>query len=67
MGTIAKLSRQGAARGDEVFEKGDAYYVGPGHTDEVGLAGTQVVEFSPSDEYARTMAVVAKNLQGLGS
>jgi hypothetical protein len=53
--------------GDEVFEKGDAYYVGPGHTGEVGLAGTQVVEFSPSDEYARTMAVVAKNLQGLGS
>ena len=42
---------------------GEAYYVGPGHTGEVGLAGTQVVEFSPSDEYAKTMAVVAKNLQ----
>jgi hypothetical protein len=32
-----------------------------------GLPGTQVVEFSPSDEYAQTMAVVAKNLQGMGS
>jgi len=28
---------------------------------------TQIVEFSPSDEYEQTMAIVAKNLQGLGS
>ncbi len=47
--------------GDEVFEEGE------GHTSEVGLPGTKVVEFSPSDEYAQTMAVVAKNLQGMGS
>jgi hypothetical protein len=50
-----------------VFEEGEAYYGGPGHTGEVGLPATQVVEFSPADEYAQTMAVVAKNLQGLGS
>jgi hypothetical protein len=49
--------------GDVVAEEGEAYYVGPGHTGEVGLAGTQVVEFSPSDEYAQTMAVVARNLE----
>lgn len=53
--------------GDEVFEEGEAYYTGPSHTGEVGLPGTQVVEFSPSEEYTQTMAVVAKNLQGLGS
>jgi hypothetical protein len=33
----------------------------------MGLPGTQVVEFSPSDEYAQTMAVLAKNLQELDS
>ena len=53
--------------GDEAFEEGEAYYAGPGHTGEVGLPGTQVVEFSPSDEYAQTMAVVAKNLEGTAS
>ena len=39
--------------GDEVFEEGDAYYAGPGHTGEVGLPGAMIVEFSPSDEYAQ--------------
>jgi hypothetical protein len=34
--------------GDEVFEEGEAYYVGPGHTGDVALPGTAVVEFSPS-------------------
>jgi hypothetical protein len=53
--------------GDMAFEEGEAYYVGPGHTGEAGLPGTQVVEFSPSDEYAQTMAVVAKNLEAMGS
>jgi hypothetical protein len=37
--------------GEEVFEAGDAYYVGPGHT-PVLYAGTDVVEFSP-DRRAR--------------
>ena len=35
--------------GEEVFEAGDAYYVGPGHT-PVLYAGTEVVEFSPTEE-----------------
>jgi hypothetical protein len=33
----------------------------------VGLPGTEVLEFSPSDEYAQTMAVVAKNLEATES
>jgi hypothetical protein len=36
--------------GDETFDEGEAYYVGPGHTGEVVLPETEIVEFSPSDE-----------------
>jgi hypothetical protein len=46
---------------DEVYEARDAYYAPPGHVPVVE-AGTEVVEFSPSEEYAKTMAVVAGNL-----
>jgi hypothetical protein len=49
---------------EEVFEGGDAYYVGPGHT-PVLYAGTEVVEFSPTEELARTMEVVTKNMEEL--
>lgn len=51
-----------SAAGEETFEAGDAYYVGPGHT-PVLYAGTELIEFSPTDELARTFAVVAKNMQ----
>jgi hypothetical protein len=51
-----------SADGEETFETGDAYYVGPGHT-PVLYAGTEVVEFSPSDELQRTLEAVEKNMQ----
>jgi hypothetical protein len=44
---------------EEVFEGGDAYYLGPGHT-PILYAGTEVVEFSPTEELGRTMEVVTK-------
>lgn len=47
--------------GDETFEAGDAYYVGPGHT-PVLYAGTEIVEFSPTDELQRTIDAVEKNM-----
>ena len=47
---------------EEVFETGDAYYVGPGHT-PVLYAGTEVVEFSPTVKLAQTMEVVTKNME----
>ena len=47
---------------EEVFETGDAYYVGPGHT-PVLYAGTEVIEFSPTEELAHTMEVVTKNME----
>jgi hypothetical protein len=46
---------------DEVYEAGDAYYAPPGHIPLIA-AGTDIVEFSPTGEYQRTMAVVASNL-----
>jgi hypothetical protein len=46
---------------DEVYESGDAYYAPPGHIPVVA-AGTEVIEFSPTEEYDRTMQVLARNL-----
>jgi len=51
------------ANGDETFEAGDAYYVGPGHK-PVLYAGTEVVEFSPTDKLQETIEVVTKNMAG---
>jgi hypothetical protein len=49
---------------DEVYEAGDAYYAPPGHIPVVD-AGTDVVEFSPAEEYAKTVAQVTENLAAL--
>ena len=46
---------------DETYEAGDAYYAPPGHIPVV-TAGTEVVEFSPTDEYNRTLEVIARNM-----
>ena len=51
-----------SSEGEEVFESGDAYYVGPGHT-PILYAGTEVVEFSPTEELGRTMEVVTRNME----
>jgi quercetin dioxygenase-like cupin family protein len=39
---------------DEVIEAGDAFYVPPGHT-LIGDAGSEVVFFSPTAEWHRTV------------
>lgn len=51
-----------SANGEETFETGDAYYVPPGHT-PVLYAGTEVVEFSPTDKLEQTFEVVTKNME----
>jgi hypothetical protein len=51
--------------GEETFETGDAYYVGPGHT-PILYAGTEVVEFSPTKELQQTLEVVEKNMANAG-
>ena len=52
--------------GEETFEAGDAYYVGPGHT-PILYTGTEVVEFRPTEEYGRTMEGVTKNVERMGA
>lgn len=47
---------------NETYTEGDAYYAAPGHLPLV-FAGTELVEFSPTRQLQRTMAVVAANLQ----
>lgn len=51
--------------GDETFNAGDAYVVGPGHT-PVLHPGTELVEFSPTAELNETMDVVMKNMENMG-
>src|SRR4051812_45730785 len=47
---------------EEVFETGDAFYVPAGHNPLVE-AGTEYVQFSPSDELEAVSAVMMKNAQ----
>jgi hypothetical protein len=49
---------------EEVYEAGDAYYAPPGHIPVV-TAGTDIVEFSPTEEYGRTLEVLARNFAAL--
>jgi hypothetical protein len=46
----------------ETFRSGDAYYAGPGHLPMM-IAGTTIVEFSPTAELDKTMTVVEANLE----
>jgi hypothetical protein len=46
----------------ETYEGGDAYYAPPGHTPKL-FAGSEVVEFHPTAELAKTMEGVEKNME----
>lgn len=49
---------------EEVVNAGDAYYMEPGHS-PILEAGTEIVEFSPKDEYQKTMEVAARNFEAV--
>ncbi|HEX3609979.1 MAG TPA: hypothetical protein VHU14_09995 [Solirubrobacterales bacterium] len=49
---------------EEVYAAGDAYYAPPGHVPVVS-AGTEIIEFSPTEEYGRTMEVLGRNLAAM--
>ena len=49
---------------DEVFEAGDAFYVPAGHTPEVA-AGTEYVQFSPSEELRLVSEKMLENAREL--
>jgi hypothetical protein len=45
----------------EIYETGDAYYAPPGHVPVVS-AGTEIVEFSDTAEYRRTVEAIGRNM-----
>jgi quercetin dioxygenase-like cupin family protein len=47
---------------EEVIAPGEAFYMTPGHTPSA-VAGTEFVQFSPSDELALSEAAMTKNMQ----
>jgi hypothetical protein len=51
---------------EETYRAGDAYYMAPGHLPHP-FAGTEVVEFSPTDAFRASMAVVEANMAGVTS
>ena len=48
----------------ETYETGDAYYAPPGHLPTL-YAGSEIVEFHPTDELAKTMEVVTRNMEAV--
>jgi hypothetical protein len=54
------------ASGPVEITDGEAYYVGPGHTPEI-FPDTELVEFSPTQDFQQTMDVVGKNMESMGS
>jgi hypothetical protein len=51
---------------DETHRAGDAYYASPGHL-PLMIAGTTVVEFSPTAEFETTAAAIRRNLLAAGA
>lgn len=49
---------------DELVNAGDAYYMSPGHIPTLE-PGTELVEFSPKEEYQKTMEAVERNLAAM--
>ena len=49
---------------EEVLSAGDLYYMPPGHT-TFFEEPTELVEFSPQGEYARTIEVAARNMAAM--
>jgi hypothetical protein len=58
--------RLGYADGDDTYRAGDAYVARPGHVPVI-TAGTEVIEFSPTDMLAETLAVLAANMAAAGA
>ncbi len=45
-----------------MYEAGDAFYMAPGHAPKAD-AGSEFVQFSPTEGLAATVAVMMKNMQ----
>lgn len=49
---------------EEIVEGGDAFYFPPGHTPEAE-AGTELIQFSPTEELAAVVAEMKRNMQAV--
>ena len=50
--------------GEEVFEAGDVFYLPPGHLQRVE-AGTEYIQFSPTEELRPVSETIARNMQAM--
>jgi hypothetical protein len=50
---------------EEVFEAGDAFYAPPGHVPVKHEPGTEIIQFSPAEELAKTEAAIRQNMEAL--
>ncbi len=48
---------------EEVVQAGDAFYLPPGHVPTI-QSGTEMVQFSPTDQIAETNAAIMRWMQG---
>ena len=51
---------------EETYETGDAYYVPPGHV-PLAFERSEILQFQPADELAKTKEVMARNMQAAGA
>ena len=49
---------------EETYQAGDAFYMTPGHV-PAAEAGTELVQFSPKEQLAETMAAMMANAQAM--
>ena len=52
--------------GEETFAAGDAFYAPPGHVPVQHEPGTEIVQFSPTEELHEVETVMARNMQAIG-
>jgi hypothetical protein len=50
---------------EEVYQAGEAYFAPPGHRPVRHEPGTEIVQFSPTDELQKTQQTMMKNMKAL--
>ena len=50
---------------EEVFEAGDAFYIGPGHIPTSSEPGTEYLQFSPAEELDVVSEVLMRNAEAM--
>jgi hypothetical protein len=50
---------------EETIEAGDAFYLPPGHVPFSHEPGTEIVQFSPTDELQATEEAIQRNMQAM--